>query len=306
MQDIVDQQSHTTSTTSCNDRSHADTNGPQVQGKSMIQYGRGRFCRTLIYSFIFAAVFLSAGIPYWFYRHHRPRTAEAIQSNLEYAQSETDPLHSSAWQSKCPQPLQTWKIHRIFIGFLLAFMFPMISVSPLPKCSWAYVFAVIGVVDGSVAFAICCLYEEHFGRLDASSSNKPLSDAWSKSLQHDWSHKQTLPFWVFISLPTMWFFGFLMAICMSILTIVIGEQIDVVESPNPACPSGRTGILRGFVSVTFLSAIASLIYIKSMANCFSTDGNIVGGTPPADDLTQGPTAIYAQVYVLPMGICTQE
>ncbi|KAF9441971.1 hypothetical protein P691DRAFT_518805 [Macrolepiota fuliginosa MF-IS2] len=88
----------------------------------------------------------------------------------------------------------------------------------------------------------------------------------------------------------MWFIGFLMAICMSILMIVIGEHTDAVESLNLACPSGRTWILRGFVSVMFLSAIASLIYIKSMANCFSTDDNIIGRTPPAGDLTQGPTA----------------
>ncbi|KAF9445337.1 hypothetical protein P691DRAFT_735160 [Macrolepiota fuliginosa MF-IS2] len=270
MQEIVDQQIHVTSTPSRNSPSHTDTNNPQVQEKSMIQESQERFCQALTYLFIFAVVFLSAGMPYWYYRCHRPRTAISVQPDPECAQSETDSLCNGIWQNKLPQLLRAWKTHRTFIGFLLAFMFPMVSVSPLPKCSWAYIFAMIGVADGPVAYGMCYLYEEHFNRPD-ESPNKPLFDAWFKSPQHGLSHEHTLRFWVFISLPTVWFFWFLTTICMSILMVVIGEQTQVDEGPGLACPSGRRGILRGFVSVMFLVAIVSLIYMKSIVNYFSTD-----------------------------------
>ncbi|KAF9444961.1 hypothetical protein P691DRAFT_676620, partial [Macrolepiota fuliginosa MF-IS2] len=167
----------------------------------------------LAYLFIYVIIFLSGGMPYWYYHYHRPDTTRTTESDVEHAQPQTDSSFTCAWRSKLRRLSRAWKAYRVLIGVILPFTSRVASVSPPSKCSWAYIFMVLGLINGLVAFSICYLYEVDFSK-PGETANRTLGEAC-------WFCDRTLRFWVFIALPITWFFGCVLPLHCSSTVIVL-------------------------------------------------------------------------------------
>ncbi|XP_006456881.1 hypothetical protein AGABI2DRAFT_122763 [Agaricus bisporus var. bisporus H97] len=196
-----------------------------------------------------AIVFLSGGVPYWYYRFAHPRFPHDRERELGESASATILNYEEHWSNKVPQIFKVWKTHRLIVGAVLAPMFPLLSVSPLPKCSWAYIFAILCLLYGLITIAICVFHAIYFHDIDASKlSTIPDGGFFCREILH---------LYVFLSLPTVWFAGFVASFGMAILMLIIGVQNSPHDLEINPSSSSRACIN----NPTFLLAVVPIILI---------------------------------------------
>lgn len=68
-------------------------------------------------------IFLSGGIPFWYYRLVHPKLAEEMElRNIDNAQNanDTNTWLECYWKKKIQLLLNVWKTHRVIVGMILA------------------------------------------------------------------------------------------------------------------------------------------------------------------------------------------
>ncbi|KAF7776609.1 hypothetical protein Agabi119p4_5002 [Agaricus bisporus var. burnettii] len=175
-----------------------------------------------------AIVFLSGGVPYWYYHFAHPRFSH--DTALGESASDTIVNYEEHWSNRVRQISKVWKTHQLIVGAVLAPTFPLLSISPLPKCSWAYTFAVLCLLYGSMTFTICVIHGVYFHDIDTSELHiTPDGGFFCKEILH---------LYVSLSLPTVWFAGFVVSFAMTILMLMIGVQNSPADLEiDPSAPS---------------------------------------------------------------------
>lgn len=67
-----------------------------------------------------AIVFLSGGVPYWYYCFAHPRFPHDRERELGESASATILNYEEHWSNKVPQIFKVWKTHRLIVGAVLA------------------------------------------------------------------------------------------------------------------------------------------------------------------------------------------
>jgi hypothetical protein len=194
--------------------------------------------------FCWAVLFLSCGAPYWYYRWIResPIVEDTSPNRVSTNSGSETRIPSTPFGERKIQRLSRfWKSQQIIVGVTIAWvntphpcrmvtltlimnrpLFPLISVSPLPKCSWAYIFAALALLYAIMTFSISVFYKEHFElpryykgadlkvfffALAFISNN--LFPCLFRADKGSFFHKDRFQVWVFLSLPSAWFTGWI-------------------------------------------------------------------------------------------------
>jgi len=196
---------------------------------------------------------MSLGVPYWYYRYYRLQKVHDILKPEDVSKiAKTAYSHEERWKTVVKRLELQWKAGYALSSGTLPIIFPMLTIFPTARCTWASLLATVALLSGLACLVITILYQNHLDTFQQTA----ITQTWYTTSRRSWIQCTTQRFWVFLSLPVIWLLN---SVCTLTATIILSIWEQTSVAPDE-CLEGHLRVFRA-TSLTIVGmALAHLAF----------------------------------------------